>query len=71
MITNQTGVFQYICQQFYPSYFLYPDMFGEPEKLSSRWFSYPNKKIVVVSNSRLTPTKQESYDKGEPLSPMD
>lgn len=31
VLTNTSGIYQYICQQFYPSYFLYPDMFGEPE----------------------------------------
>lgn len=46
-------------------------MFGEPEKLSQRWFSYAAKKILVVSNAHLTTTKQQTYDKGEPMSPFD
>lgn len=28
IFANDTGIYQYICQQKYPSYFLYPDMFG-------------------------------------------
>jgi hypothetical protein len=62
VLANGTGVYQYLCQQAYPSYFIYPDMFGEPEKLKSRWVIYPNhKKLIVVENTHLTTTHQNSY----------
>lgn len=71
LLANETGIFQYICPQLYPSYFLYPDMFSEPEEVPERWISYPNKKYVAVSNTILTTMKQQSYSKGEALSPLE
>lgn len=30
VITNSSGIFQYLCMQKHPSYFLYPDLAGAP-----------------------------------------
>ena len=68
LLVNETGIFQYLCPQAYPSYFLYPDMFGEPEPIEERWIT-TKKKYVAVSNTLLTTMKQHSYVKGETLSP--
>lgn len=46
-------------------------MFGEPEPLAERWVAYPTRKFVIVSNTHLTTMKQQSYLKGESLSPME
>ena len=57
VIANQTGIFQYLCPQAYPSYFIYPDMFGEPEPIKNRWVE-GKKKYLAVSNTILTTMKQ-------------
>ena len=63
VVVNGTGIFQYLCPQAYPSYFIYPDMFGEPEVIKNRWIE-TKKKYLTVSNTILTTMKQESYVKG-------
>lgn len=69
VLANNTGIFQYLCPQKFPSYFLYPDMFSEPDQITERWVSYEGKKFLAVSNTILTTMKQTSYSKYETLSP--
>ena len=58
VFTNQTGIFQYVCPQKHPSYFLYPDLAGEPEPIKNRWVSNFKRNFLIVSNTHLTTKNQ-------------
>lgn len=61
VLTNDSGIYQYICFQKHPSYFLYPDLAGAPEPSKVRWASQPKRNFLVVYNTHLTTMNQESY----------
>lgn len=39
VIANKSGLFNYLCQQYHPSYFIYPDLASEPDALANRWIT--------------------------------
>jgi hypothetical protein len=58
ILTNETGIHQYICYQKHPSYFLYPDLAGAPEPPKQRWVSNPKRNFLIVANTHLTTHNQ-------------
>lgn len=71
VLTNKTGVFQYICFQKHPSYFLYPDLTGAPEPSQERWVSNFKRNFLVVTNTHLTTKDQQDYLKKEVMNPTE
>lgn len=71
VLTNKTGVFQYVCFQKHPSYFLYPDLTGAPEPNQERWASNFKRNFIIVSNTHLTTKNQENYLKKEIMNPTE
>lgn len=71
LIANKSGLFHYICQQYHPSYFIYPDLASEPDDLADRWVSNPKKGVFIVANTHLTTINQTSYLNKEILSPIE
>jgi hypothetical protein len=71
IITNETGIHQYVCYQKHPSYFLYPDLAGAPEPSNQRWVSNPKRNFLIVANTHLTTHNQESYIKRETHNPTE
>lgn len=71
VITNNSGIFQHLCFQKHPSYFLYPDLAGAPEPTKEKWVSTFKRNFLVVSNTHLTTKDQSSYLKKEIMNPTE
>lgn len=71
VLTNSSGIYQYLCLQRHPSYFLYPDLTGAPEYGKQRWVSNYKRNFLIVSNTHLTTKNQEVYLKKEVMNPTE
>jgi hypothetical protein len=71
VLTNASGIFQYICFQKHPSYFLYPDLSGAPEPPKEKWASNFKRNFLIVSNTHLTTHNQGSYLRKEIMNPTE
>lgn len=71
VLTNSSGIYQYLCLQKHPSYFLYPDLAGAPEYGKERWVSNFKRNFLVVTNTHLTTKNQEAYLKKEIMNPTE
>ena len=71
VIANHSGIYQHVCLQRHPSYFLYPDLAGAPEHGKERWVGTPKRNFIVVSNTHLTTQKDETYLKREVQNPTE
>lgn len=71
VIANQTGLYQVLCLQGHPSYFLYPDLAGAPEYGKERWVTNFKRNFLVVYNTHLTTKNQEAYLKKDVMNPTE
>lgn len=67
VIANESGLYNYLCQQKHPSYFIYPDLASEPDALITRWVSQPKRGLFTFVNTHLTTLNQNSYLKKQIL----
>lgn len=58
---NKEGIHLNIYPPEHTSYFVYPDLLGEPRALKSEWVSNPRRGFFAVSNRFMTSLKPDGY----------